>query len=425
MKKKLLATVLAGVLITSSLAGCGGNTKEDATQGDKNQNKEEQTLESGKVELTVWADPENVELMNQMIESFKQEYAGKAEFEITVAEQNESMTKGTLLADIHNGADVFTIPDDQLLSMVAAGALAPVANNEEVKNANLAESVEAATYNDVLYAYPYTADNGCFLYYNKNYFTDADVKTMDGILAAANAANKKVSMEFSSGWYLYSFFGNTGLDFGLNDDGVTNHCNWNKKDGTVTGIAIAQSLLDITSNPAFVEQVDADFITGAQSGEFVAGISGVWNAVKIKEIWGDDYGACKLPTYTLAEKQVQMASFTGYKMMGVNAYSNHVGWAQKLADWLTNEQNQTLRFEVKNQGPSNINAAASDAVKQVPAIQAVIAQGEFGTLQRVGNSYWDACVQFADIIAAGNPNGIELQELMDNLVNGITASTVK
>lgn len=36
MKKKLLATVLVGVLITSSLAGCGGNTKEDATQGDKN-----------------------------------------------------------------------------------------------------------------------------------------------------------------------------------------------------------------------------------------------------------------------------------------------------------------------------------------------------------------------------------------------------
>lgn len=81
-----------------------------------------------------------------------------------------------------------------------------------------------------------TADNGYFLYYNKNYFTDEDVKTLDGVIAAAEKANKKFAMEFNSGWYLYSFFGNTGLDFGLNDDGVTNHCNWNTTEGDVKGV---------------------------------------------------------------------------------------------------------------------------------------------------------------------------------------------
>ncbi len=40
---------------------------------------------------------------------------------------------------------------------------------------------------------------------------------MDGLLAAAGAVGKKVTMDWSSGWYLY-FFGNTGLDFGVNDD---------------------------------------------------------------------------------------------------------------------------------------------------------------------------------------------------------------
>ena len=44
-------------------------------------------------------------------------------------------------------------------------------------------------------------------------------------------------------------------------------------------------------------------------------------------------GAVKLPTYTCAGQQIQMASFTGYKMMGVNAYSKHKDWALKLADW--------------------------------------------------------------------------------------------
>ena len=108
--------------------------------------------------------------------------------------------------------------------------------------------------------------------------------------------------------------------------------------------------------------------------------------------------------------------------MGVNAYSANPQWAAKLADWMTNEQNQTVRFEMNGQGPSNTKAADSDAVKASPSIQAVIAQSEFGKLQRVGNSYWDASKAFGNTMAAGNPNHVKLQELMDNLVSGITKS---
>ena len=118
----------------------------------------------------------------------------------------------------------------------------------------------------------------------------------------------------------------------------------------------------------------------------------------------------------------QMASFTGYKMMGVNYYSENKEWAHKLAAWFTNEENQTLRFVDRSQGPSNINAAASDEVTKVPAIQAVIAQSEFGVLQRVGNSYWAALTEFGTTMADGNPKGTALQEIMDKLVESITAS---
>ena len=96
-----------------------------------------------------------------------------------------------------------------------------------------------------------TADNGYFLYYDKSYFTEDDVKTMDRILEVAEAAGKEFSMELTSGWYLYSFFGGTGMDFGINDDGVTNHCNWNTTEGSIKGVDIAQALVNITSSPAF------------------------------------------------------------------------------------------------------------------------------------------------------------------------------
>lgn len=435
VKKKLLAAMLSGTMLTMALAGCGnGQTAEESEAvpiGTEQESADEVTgdaedeLESGKVELTVWAEENNFEVLEKMFESFKEEYAGQAEFEITLVVQSDAETKNALLGDVHNAADVFSMADDQLLGMVAAGALAPVPNAAEISSANLEDSVAAATYKDVLYAYPYTADNGYFLYYDKNYFTEEDVKTLDGVLAVAEASGKKVSMEFNSGWYLYTFFGGTGMEFGINEDGVTNYCNWNTTEGAIKGTDVAESLVNIASSPAFISQSDGLFVEGVESGEVIAGISGVWNAVAIREAWGDDYGACKLPTYTCAGQQVQMASFKGYKMMGVNAYSDHVEWAHKLADWITNEENQTLRFEERSQGPSNINAASSDAVNKVPAIAAVIDQSQYGSLQRVGNLYWGACTDFADKILAGNPSGESLQELMDTLVAEITASTVQ
>lgn len=425
-------TVLAASLLAALLAGCGNKNTDDSSQTEAEsvditaeQDAADEKLESGKVALRVWVEEANIPNLQKMIDSFKQKYAGQADFDITIEVSGDADTRKNVLGDIHNAADIFSMPDDQLYSLIAGGALSPVVNQDEVKSANLPDAVDAASYHEDLYAYPYTADNGYFLYYNNAYLTEEDVQTLDRILEVAAENEKKLSMEFNSGWYLYSFFGNTGLEFGINDDGVTNHCNWNSTEGSIKGVDVADSLLAIATHPGFVAQPDASFVEMAQSGECIAGISGVWNAVAVEEAWGNNYSACKLPTYTCNGQQLQMSSFKGYKMFGVNAYSEHLAWAHKLADWITNEENQILRFEERSQGPSNIVAASSDAVGKVPAIAAVIDQSQYGVLQRVGNSYWNACTSFADTIAAGNPDNMPMQDLMDRLVNGISASVVQ
>ena len=424
--KKILASLLTMAVLCTTLTGCGNSGQKDAQESTENvQTESTDKADDGVVTLTVWAEEANWEMLNKMIESFKQEHAGEAEFEISLVQVSDAETKNVLLGDIYNGADIFPFADDQLNSLVAAGALEPVPNAAEIKEANLEDAVAACSINDTLYAYPMTADNGYFMYYNKDYFTEEDVKTLDGMLAVAEAAGKKITMDWSSGWYLYAFFGNTGMEFGINDDGVTNYCNWNTTEGSVKGTDIAQSLLNISASPGFANMGDMDFLAGAQDGSVIAGVSGVWNEVEIRKAWGDNYGAVKMPTYTCAGKQIQMSSFKGYKMMGVNYYSKHKEWALKLADWFTNEENQTLRFLERSQGPSNKKAAASDAVNEVPAIQAVIAQSEFGVLQRVGNNYWTPMTEFGNTMAAGNPKGMDLQELMDTMVAGITASSVQ
>lgn len=429
VKKKKIKKILTVLVATTLLGGCGSSAASQQTSTEAlSENISEEATETtagggqtGTVELKVWAEENQLEVMQKMIDSFEENYAGQATFDITLEAMADVDTKKYLLDDVHNGADVFSFPDDQLDSMVAGGAL-DVVTDEAIKSANLEEAVNASMVNDTLYAYPMTADNGYFLYYDKNYFSPEEVTSLDSILAKCQQGGKKMSMDVTSGWYLYSFFGNTGLEMGLNDDGITNHCNWNATEGNITGVDVAQALLAITQNPGFAAMSDGDFIEGAKNGTVVAGVSGTWNAKTMEEIWGKDYGACKLPTYTCKGQQIQMSSFKGYKMLGVNYYSKNKEWAHKLAAWMTNEENQTLRFNELNVGPANANVASSDAVKQVPAIVAVMEQAQYGTLQRIGNSYWTPCVRFAEKIVAGNPANIPLQELVDELASGISAS---
>lgn len=116
-----------------------------------------------------------------------------------------------------------------------------------------------------------------------------------------------------------------------------------------------------------------------------------------------------------------MASFSGCKLIGVNAYSKHPEWAARLAEWITGEENQRLRFEKRGQGPSNSSAAASLEVQQSAAIAALLAQSEFSQLQRVGGNFWAPVEEFAASMAQGNPSGASLQAQLDHMVEGVTA----
>lgn len=410
IKNKIMFPML---LLTVLLSGCQKNDPVPL--------EEVQTPDADTVNLTVWGAAEDEELLRQIIDKFEEAYSGQADFAITFQPQSESSCTNALMGDLENGADVFAFADDQLNTLVAAGALDPVENAESVRQSNLPEAVAAASVDNTLYALPLTADNGYFLYYDKEYFTQEDIRSLDRMLDVAAEHGKKVSMEWSSGWYVYSLFGNTGLTVGLNPDGITNYCTWNSTEGKIKGTDVAQAMLDIAGHPGFISTDDAGFLAGVQDGTIIAGVNGVWNAVAVEEAWGSGYGASKLPTYTCGGQEVQMASFSGYKLIGVNSYSAHKMWAARLAEWITNEENQKLRFAQRGQGPSNIVAASSEEVQSAPAIAALLEQSEFSYIQRVGGNYWDPVTAFTAEILAGNPSGKSLQDHLDTMVEGITA----
>lgn len=422
MKRRTIAGLsLATALL---LCGCASTPQEDTSSAPLSTTENTETqADSGDVSLTLWTAEEDQELIQVICDNFIKEHAGEANITIEWASMPESECRTNLLSDVLNGPDVYATTDGEIRILAAGGAASPVVNAAEISAANLPASVEALTYNGTLYGYPLTADNGYFLYYNKAYLSEEDVKSLDSILAVAEANGKKFAMDWTSGWYLNSFFGQTGLKVGLNNDGVTNFCDWNSTTNSIKGVDVAEALLAISSHPGF-ESIPS-WIPGIESGEIIACVSGVWDEATIKAAWGDDLGATILPSYTCAGQQVQMSSYFGYKMIGVNPYSEHLEWAHKLAEYISNQENQELRFQMRGQGPSNLKAAESPEIQSATAIQAVIAQSEYSELQRLGTNYWGASTEFGNTLAAGNPEGIDLQELMDSVVSKITSSTVQ
>lgn len=434
MKKKLLSIVMATAMV-ACMTGCGNNTEsasaekteavevseEDGqaeTEGEAPDegNPAEQSVIEGDgemISLKIWGSQTDQDLLKELCEEFAKEHPENSwQFDYGVV--GEADAQARYIEDPAAAADVFSYPDDQLTTLVQADALYEVTRNvDEVKSANAPGTIDAASYNGVLYGYPMTADNGYYLYYDKSVLSEEDVQTLDGILAAANAAGKQVHMDISNGWYLASFFIGNGCNISLDENGKQ-ICDFNNE----KGLAAAEAVRAFCNDPAFVTGDDS-VLEGGIGDNICCGVSGPWVSASIKEKLGDNFGAAKLPTFTCNGEQVQMGSFLGCKVLGVNTQTQHPVEAMELAEYLTNEKSQARRFEVLGYGPSNINVSKSDAVSADIALKALADQSQFAVSQHVNGAYWTPAEAFGAELEGHSTN--DLQAMLDQLVEQATA----
>lgn len=414
--KKLLALLLA-VTMVLSMAVC-------ASAADP-------------ISLVVWGAEEDQALLAELVEGFKAAYPDQT-FDIQIGVESESTAKDTVLTDVEAAADVFAFANDQLNDLVAAGALLDLSGQvsavlpayagktlEDVMAANGEGSVAAASKDGKLYAFPMGGGNNYFLYYDSTKVSAEQAQSWDGLLAAAEAAGSKVGMTFASGWYNASFFLGAGFIADMNEDGTT-VIDWNgtSSDG-YTGVDVAKAMAEIAANPGFLAIADGDISNQIASKAVCAVISGTWDAGAAEAAFGEGYAATKLPTFTCAGSQVQMSCYSGFKLMGVNAYSKNSGWAVLLAEYLTNESSQTARFNSRQLAPTNLNAAADEAVSSNIAIAASAAQDVYGSVQNVGGKYWDPTATFGQMVANGELSAADeaaIQSVLDTLVEGVCAA---
>lgn len=232
----------------------------------------------GTVSLDLWCSETAAyqEVMATIVEEFKSTYPDVT-FDITIGAQPEAEAKDRILEDVTAAADVYVFADDQLVELVKAGALneVQVTYTYDPATANAAGAVEASTVDGKLYAYPLTASNGYFLFYDSTIFSEEDVQSWDGIIAKANEAGVQCGVEATSGWYLYSWFAGAGCNLTLNEDG-SNTCDWNNE----AGVAAAESLAKMYADPAFITITDVDYSAQLAEGDtkIRAYVDGTWRS---------------------------------------------------------------------------------------------------------------------------------------------------
>lgn len=414
MKKKLIALALSTTMVLSTgvmLAGC--TPTDDGGDGEKEN-----------VSLVLWGPAQQQEMAEEMIELFKQEYTDK-NYTITYNVVSEADASGTITTDVSAGADVYAFANDQLLVLQRAGALAQVGGTylDDIRANNSASSVEAATFNGRVYAYPYSDDNGYFLYYDKSKVTHTD--TLEGILADCAAANSTFIFDLDNSWYDAAFFFGAGASYNItyNDDGsvASVACDFDDATkGTIAGTA----MLELAQHSAFLNGDDNSITAALTGGTFGAAVSGTWNAQTVSTALGDNYAACKLPTFEVNGETYQMGSFAGCKLYGVNPTSDYLADAHRLAAFLSSEEMQQKRFEDMQIGPSNTNVAASAAVQANIALAALAEQAEYATAQvAVPGGFWTAVEAFGQEVVAGTVNLSNLAEKLKTMADVIRAST--
>ena len=402
--KKVLALVLAAIMVLSMMPFASASEL------------------AGEYNITLWVAENAVELTKKQVEDFNASNEDGIKFNATIEAVSEADAATQMITDVEAGGDIFCFAQDQFARLVQAGALAKLGTKaaEMVIANNDAGTVAAATSGDTLYAYPLTADNGYFMYYDKSVIPDEDVDSLEKLIADCEAAQKYFAFEQqTSAWYLASFFFATGCHSVWQTDDAGAFISVDDTFNSDKGLIAAKGLKKLVDSPFHLSAGGADQFN--QGAAIV--VSGTWDFEAVKSILGDNMGVTDLPSFEVDGVEYHLGSFNGCKLMGVKPQVDAEKGAalHKLAQYLTGEKAQMERFEALSWGPSNVADQASEAVQANPGLAALIAQAPYSVPQgQIHGSWWDiAKVIGEDVKAATDEAG--LQAALDNYYNKIAA----
>lgn len=411
-KSPLLAVGLLGV---AALAGCSGSTCGDDC-------------------ISIWVSETDgvAELTKTQVQRYLDE--NNLNYKIEVTGITEADSASNMLKDVSAGADIYCFAQDQFARLALGNALSavPDAYADDVKTKNAPASVAGATAGTTLKAYPLTADNGYFMFYDASVIGDTDVTKLEELIAKCESSGKKFAMENeSSAWYIASWFFAHAADStktsGWSDDplcvsewtsdatgkftSVTDTW-YEEKSDSKNGVIACKGMMKLLKSSQYISSSSADVFSASDPAAVL--VSGTWAYNDVKRVLGDNLRAAPLPTFEVDGTRYHMGSYSGSKLMGVKPSSDAEKTAvlHAVANYLSGERCQLERYQNFGWGPSNLVDQDNEAVKNDACLKALNEQNQFAQIQgQIDGGWWDvAKVIGTDIKAIDTSMSITEQE---------------
>jgi arabinogalactan oligomer/maltooligosaccharide transport system substrate-binding protein len=439
MKKNNFRFICVAIVIIAGLIVLNGCKKKEET-------------------ITIWVGTEAKafyqDKMDEWVAAYNSSHDKPFPWKVTVESVDSGAAASKFLDDTAAGADIFTVPHDNLGKLIAGtSAIAPITNQNllaQIANDNPPIFLDVIKGKvgepgvEYTFGVPYIAQ-ALVLYYNKGFFTDEDVQTWEGMWAKAKAAGKQTVTINGDDGYNNSFLilatkasdGTPATEIYL--DQKLENCNfasdlavavmqWGQRfftDGSPDGRVIygAKKVSDSGWEVELKNEVSLSLIGG----------SGNFNAARAA--LGSKLGIAPLPNFTLASSDVagtnvaagtvmRSGTFADTKMFVMKKHPQGDKKAEQLQDillYLSSKEVQEAAFEQCANLPAYKNASTEFAKIQENTLEGLLARVQFemfangrpqpfGASARMNNWYYSqgAPAIVLDILtnakdASGNP----------------------
>ena len=420
--KKIIALLLACMMVVAMFAGCGGSAETTETQAAAQETKAA-SVEVQSFTMKVWGPQEDQADANSFLQVACEKFdEAHPEWDIDfVFEVCAEGDAGTMVSkDPSAAADVYMFANDQLGTLIQANAIAKLGGDTltQVQETNSETMVQSVSSGDGVYGVPFTG-NTWFMYYDSSFYTEEDIKSLDAMMAKGT-----VAFPVTNTWYLPAFYYAVGgTMFGDGTDGAAGVVF-----GGEAGAAATTYVAEALAAGTLIDDANGAGLDGLRNGTIHAIFSGTWDAGNVEEILGENYAAAQLPAATINGEECQLYSFSGSKAYGVNPNSANLKAAYALAAWLGSAEMQDLHFELRNGEviPCNAELLATD---EYSSNAAAVAQNNTiantsklqPTITEMG-TYWTNADSMGKALANGDINADNAADMTEKWNAGLNNS---
>ncbi len=430
-RKALVAMSMTAVLVASGIAGCGSQdtqvqadttgTETETATATSADSAEAGAVETEAVTLKIWVPEEEVGITDQMVKDFD---AAHDEFDITyeIAVVGIDEAPQALETDADTAADIFYTPSGGVADLAGKGLLLPITKDFDDLKVDLPESaINAVTIDGLTYAVPFSP-NTYFMYYNKDLFTEDEIKSLDTMMDKDLGDGMwNFSTQITNSWYAEMFFLGNGCTLFGADGKDASDCTFNNE----KGLAAGEYMISLATNPKYLEDADGVGGNAFKEGKLGAVTSGAWSAPEFRDALGDKLGAVALPTANISGTDVQLSNFVDFKTITVKSNTAHPLCAQQLAVYMASGDSALIRYKEQGDVPVLKSLSDSEEIKNDFVASALNDQAAYATNQpsipQMGD-YWDPMKALGEGIYYGEVTSANLQDQLDALVDSITAT---